>query len=254
MKKLLALIVLAAIGFYAAWPIYSGWRLMNAMNNGDAAGLANLVDFDSVRRSMRPAVEAQVGQRVDQQMAQMNPLVGKMAGDFKGQITSQVADTVLSQVVTPENVIRIAREGGNVAGTVEKIVMEQMSKAGGLPGLPGGGSGGGGMPAIPGGLGGVLGGLGGLGGAAGQLGIPGMGGGAKVDSAPAPAIAPPSTANSPTPKPSYGLGNIKSFGFAGPLGLSLSVARDPAATKPDLTTVMRFTGSDWKITDVVPHL
>lgn len=252
MKKLLALIVLAIFGFYAAWPIYSGWRLMNAMNNGDAAGLANLVDFDSVRRSMRPAVESQISQRVDEQVAQMNPLVGKMAGEMKSQITAQLADTVLAQAVTPDNVIRIAREGGNFAGTVEKIVLEQMSKVGGLLGLPGGTSGGG-TPAIPGGLGGVLGGLGGLGGAVGQLGVPGMRGGAKVDSAPAPAPAPKS-ADASSAKPSYGLSNIKSFGFAGPLGLSLSVARDPAAAKPDLTTVMRFTGSDWKITDVVPHL
>jgi hypothetical protein len=69
--------------------------------------------------------------------------------------------------------------------------------------------------------------------------------------APAPAPAPAAKADQ---KPSYGLSNIKSFGFDGPLGLKLSVAQSPAATKPDVTAVMRFTGLDWKLTDVIPHL
>jgi hypothetical protein len=249
MKRLLALLILGVIGFYAVWPIYSGWRILSAMNSGNASGLANLVDFDSVRRYMRPAVQAQVTQRVDQQLSQAGPLASSLGGSAKQQVTGSLTDAILTQIVTPETVIRIAREGGNVAGSIEKIVTEQMGKVGSLPGLPGGGSGGG-LPGIPGGLGGVLGGLG----AASQLGgISGLGGSAPSTPAPAPPAAP-APAAAPASAPSYGLGNIKGFGFAGPLGLSLSLARDPASTKPDVTTVMRFTGTDWKITDVIPHL
>jgi hypothetical protein len=255
MKKLLALLVLALFGFYVAWPAWSGYRLATALQTGDADLLAAKIDFDSVRTGLRPMVEAEVGKRLDEQLRSAGPLAGALGGDLRKQMVTRVAETAVAQLVTPANLIRIAREGGNVAGTVEKIVMEQIGKVSlpGLPSLPGGGGSGGGLP---GGLGNVLGGAIGGGGALGGLGgLPGLGAGQPKAPAPAPAPVPAPTASKPADsKPGYGLANIKRFGFAGPLGLAVSLAQDPAAAKPDVTAVMRFTGFDWKLAEVVPHL
>lgn len=249
MKKLIALLILGLLGFYVAWPAWSGYRLYSALNSGDEATLAGKIDFPSVRDSMRPAVAAEVDKQFDQQLRQAGGGLGSMlGGDIKKQMLPKLVDGVLQTVITPANVIRIARQGGSVAESVQKILAEQMSKAGGLPGSGGGSGSGGSMPSLPGGLGG-------LGGAAAKLGLPGMGGGSSEPAKTAPAPATPSAATATDKgKPQFGFSNIKSFGFNGPLGLGLSLAKDPGASKPDLTAVMSFSGFDWKLTKLVPHL
>lgn len=256
MKRLIALAILLLLGFYVVWPAWSGYRIAAALQAKDAAMLKSKIDFTSVRAGLRPVVEVEVGKELDKQAGQgLGSLLG---GDLKKQMVPKLVDMVLDKVITGENVIRIASEGGNVAGSVQKIMMEQLSKSGGIPGLPsipgltGGGSGSSG--GLPGGLGGVLAGAAGAAGAGGLklpggLNIPGMGGGqAQAPAAAAPAAAPKSDA-----KPSFGMANIKSFGFS-PLAYTVGVGKDPAAPKPDATIKMRFTGFDWKITDIVPNL
>jgi hypothetical protein len=89
------------------------------------------------------------------------------------------------------------------------------------------------------------GGLGNLGDLAGKIGI----GGKKPESAPAPKAAAPAAA-----PPSYGLDNLKVFNIVGPLAFEIGVAKDKAATEPDVTAEMRFTGLDWRVTAVRPRL
>jgi hypothetical protein len=255
MKKLIALVILALLGFYVAWPAWSGYRIFTALRSNDAALLESKIDFPRVRQSMRPAVEIEVDKQIDAQLKQAGGgAAAALGGELKKQLAPKLVDTVLESVVTPANVLRIAAEGGNVAGTVQKILAEQMGKAGGLPGLgdltrQGGSDSGGGRS--PGGLGGVIGGLGGFGGAAGQLGIPGFGGGSPQVQQPPPQPAPAASGGG---KPSYGLSNIKGFGLDGPLGYWVSLARNGASAKPDVTAGMSFSGFDWKVTRVVPHL
>jgi hypothetical protein len=253
MKRLLALVVLLLLGFYVAWPAWSGYRIAAALQSKDATMLASKIDFASVRTGLRPVVEVEVGKEIDKQAGQ--GLGGVLGGDLKKQLAPKLVDMVLNTVITPENIIRIASEGGNVAGSVQKIMMEQLSKSGGIPGMPnipglGGGSGGGG--GLPGGLGSVLGAAGAAGlKLPGGLNIPGMGGGQAQ--APAPVAAPAAPAAKSDAKPSYGMSNIKSFGFS-PLAYTVGVGRDPAAAKSDATIKMSFSGFDWKITDIVPNL
>jgi hypothetical protein len=51
-----------------------------------------------------------------------------------------------------------------------------------------------------------------------------------------------------------GFGNIKSVGFEGPFAVSVGLARDPAASGPDLTATMSFTGTGWRVTGLVPRI
>ena len=56
------------------------------------------------------------------------------------------------------------------------------------------------------------------------------------------------------PRRRLGLANIKSYRIAGPLSLAVGVARDAAATEPDVTVELAFTGADWKVVGIVPRL
>ena len=55
-------------------------------------------------------------------------------------------------------------------------------------------------------------------------------------------------------KSAYGLGNVKSFRFAGPFAMQFGVARSADATAPELTTQMTFKNYDWRITKLAPNL
>src|SRR5262245_1766241 len=50
----------------------------------------------------------------------------------------------------------------------------------------------------------------------------------------------------------YGFANIKSIRPASPFRYELGVAKDQAATRPDIIVDFGFTGTDWKITGVRP--
>lgn len=246
MLRLVTLAVLAALGFWVAWPAFSGFQINSALNAGDAAALGRKIDFDSVRVSLRPAVTAEAGKRVDEAMARQGAGGVALAGDIKAQLLPKIVDGALVTLVTPENIIRVYREGDKAKDAIARIVAEQMGKSGG-------------------GLGAVLGGLsGGAGGAAGSAGaldkLGGLFGGKKSPvrdvtnepAPPAPGAAAPAAA--PQSPPSYGLGNIKSFGFDGPLKMRAGVAKDPAAAVADVTAELSFTGTDWKLTGLVPRL
>jgi hypothetical protein len=207
---------------------------------------------------LRPVVTAEMGKRIDKEMQNLGPLAQSIGGDLKTKMQGQLVDQVLATVVTPANVIRIAHDGGNIAASVEKVLGEAAGQIGAVAGggaLAGKASGGGGLGGI---LGGVLGGTPGAGGASGGdlAGILGKAlGGMKKSAETAPAAAPadPKSA-APAGKRSFGLGNLKAFGFDGPLSFYASVAKDASAPKADGTVGMSFTGGDWKLTRVVPNL
>jgi Protein of unknown function (DUF2939) len=249
MKKLIAVAILALLGFYVAWPAWSGYRIASALASRDVALLASKIDFPSVRTSLRPAVTAEVEKEIGKQAG--GGFGALLGGDFKKQLVPQLVETVLEKIVTAENVIRIAAEGGDMAGSVQKILLEQLSKTGGIPGLPNLGGGSGGSAGAAGGLGG----LGGILGGKGLSGLPGMGGsGAAQPQARAEAPTASQAAKSTDGKASFGLGNIKRFALTGPAGYAVSVAKNAGADKADATATMAFSGFDWKITSLVPHL
>ena len=67
----------------------------------------------------------------------------------------------------------------------------------------------------------------------------------------APADTPPQAGNDPR---RLGLANIKSYRITGPLTLSVGVAREAAATEPDVTAELEFSAGGWKVVGIVPRL
>lgn len=265
MKRIAMVVVLALLGFYIAWPTFSAFRLNQGLKARDAALVAGKIDFDSLRQSLRPAVERETEKTVDDALAKAGNLAAGLGGQLKSQFMGKIVDHALATLVTPEILIRIHSEGGNFKESLSRIVREQAGKLGGIPGPAGiGGLG----EVLGGALGGgsagkVTGGLGGVGAALDKLGgDKGLGGlfGKKEDAAPAanpvrtvPETAAAAPAAKPAAAPSYGLANIKHFGFEGPLSFALGLAKDPAASEPDVTARMAFSGGDWKLVGLVPR-
>ncbi len=256
MKRLLLLIVLLGLGFYVAWPAWSGYQIKSALEAGDAETLSNKIDFVSVRESLRPAASHHAeGMMADALQQAAGPVSNIFDDQTKVALLPKIVDSTLNQIVTPQNLIRIARHGGTIKEAVAKIVKEQMSRSlGGLAGLSklgqvkiAGEDGGAGTDLDIGGLvGGIVGAA--TGGKKGGLGDLFGAGSKKRESAVAPAPEPQKKAK----KRKFSLDNIKTFGFAGPLGLQVGVAQDPKAKQADITAEMGFRGMDWKLVALRP--
>jgi len=253
MKRLIALCILPlllAIGFYAAWPAWTGYRISTALKAGDSATLDSKIAFEDVRASLRPAAEHKIGEVYDAYQARSGG-AGLIISQIKADVVPRVADIALKSLVTPENLIRLARAKGTLKDGAERILKERVARIG-LPGLQGTGSLEGdaeagssppGSVRLPGRLAGLA------------EKIPGLGGIARQQSEPQQ-TAPPTVEVAPeeTSRPSYGIANIKHLGILGPLGFEIGVAKDSAAKVPDVIVEMRFVNADWRVTAVRPRI
>jgi Protein of unknown function (DUF2939) len=249
-KRLILLLVIAALGFYVAWPAWSAYRIATAVTNQDEPALAGKIDFPSLQESLRPVATSEIGKRIDKETATLGPLGQALAANLKSQMGAKIIDQVLATVVTPRSIIRIANEGGDIAASVEKALSEAAGQVKGASGSTGATS-----TDVPSRTGGVAGIFGQAVGGADVAGMAGkvLGGAAKPSSSPAtePVAKTEPVAAS---KRAFGLGNIKGFSMAGPLSFNLAIARDAAQPKADATIGMSFTGGDWKLTRIVPNL
>lgn len=222
MKRMLLLALLAIFVFYIGWPAFSAFQIRQGLAAADQARLASKIDFDQVRVSLRPAVEREADSAFNAAIEKVGPTVGQIAVKLKERALPAVVDRVLAILVTPDGVVRIVRDGGNLARSIKRMVNEQTENSGALGGA----------------LGGIF--------------------GKKTDGAAAmPAEAAGKDAAERDAKwaarPRYGIANIKRLGFDGPLGISIGVAKDTAATEPDLTAHLAFTGFDWKLVGLTPR-
>jgi hypothetical protein len=227
--------VLLLLGFYVAWPAWSGYAIRSALQNKDAPALAAKVDFESVQASMRPVVTQKVLEGYDRYQTQLGPTGGLVLGQLKKDTVPRIVEASLKSLLTPEMIVRIASEAGPIKEAIDRIMREQMARA-----VPGGeitnasGDTGGG-PLRPG-LGGLLG--------------KALKGGDQT-AKPAPAAEPVPAAKPIANK--FSLTNIKSFAFTSPLSFQVGVAKDPATPDADVTVQMSFIGGDWKVTGLVPR-
>ena len=266
MFRFILLVLLVAVGFYVAWPAYTGYRIHRALEAGNQPALEATIDFPSVRRSMRGPLMDQVDRRIETVMRDLGPATKAVADQIPRNKIEQVIDGALATVVTPPKVLDIYASGGNYNAAIKEAIMAEIDKIGGLPALLGIGkalAGSGDQPAgkeegtsIAGfkvqdefvellrnkDLANALGGL------AGKIG-PNP---AKI----ADKLFPPPKETEPGDGRTgeFGFGNIKGFGFAGPTAMRVSLAKSAASADPDVTTEIAFKNYDWRVTKVIPDL
>ncbi len=256
MSRLLALLILGLVAFYVAWPAWSGYQIKTALDAGDSAGLARKIDFDRVRASLRPAVTAEVEKSLGAAIAasgQPPEVVAKVKADAMPKLV----DTALNGIVTPESVVRLYRERANLKTIVARIVAEKLASREGLAAL---GSLAGAISPGKVDTGNIIGQLGKL---AEQSGVdPGKildglfgkkdGGAGSVGTT--AASSGRSGASGGVGSGGITIDNIKSFAMVGFAGYAIGIAKDKAATRPDLTAEIAFTGSDWQLVALTPNL
>jgi len=215
MKKLLAvLIVVLLLAFYGVWPIWSGYQIYSAVNAKHAQTLERKIDFPAVRVSLRSATTQKISELYDRPQSQL-PSSPVLVARIKQEVASSIVDAALERLVTADNLIRIASEGGQLNDSVERMLRDQII---------------------------------GIGDGAGKT---RAGGTAVGKQGP---VVRTVAAEEQTPVRSYGLRNVKSFGMLGPLRFEIGVAKHAAAKEADLTAELSFTGTDWKVTAVKPRL
>lgn len=255
MSRLFALIILALVGFYVAWPAWSGYQIKAALDAGDTTTLARKIEFERVRASLRPAVAAEVEKSLAAAVSASGQPPATL-DKLKSEAMPKLVDMALNGLVTPEGVARIYRERKDIKTAVATIVAENLASPEGLVLL---GSIAGSLSTDKASVGNVLGQLGKL---AEQSGVDtgkllgGLfgkpkGGAEQVAGGKSPAASTPTPA-SPSSDNGFGIDNIKSFAMSGPTGYVIGVAKDKAARAPEVLAEMAFTGGDWKLVGIVP--
>jgi hypothetical protein len=133
MFRFILLVLLAAVGFYVAWPAYTGYRIHRALEAGNQPALEATIDFPSVRRSMRGPVIRQVDRRIEAVMRDLGPAAKAVADQIPRDKIEQVIDGALATVITPPQVIDIYAKGGNYNAAIKEAIMVEIDKIGGLP-------------------------------------------------------------------------------------------------------------------------
>lgn len=272
MKRLILLVVLLAIGFYGAWPAFTGYRIYQGLEGNDPAMLAAKIDFPSVRQSMRGPVMVQVNTRIESVMKDLGPATKLVGDQIPKDNIEKIIDGALATVVEPKRIAEIYSSGGDLNAAIKDAVLSEIDKMGGLASVlkldkllgQGGGDGQGSDAPSGGGdtIGGIKipGGLGDLlknkevrkvvGDLAGKAGLDP----AKMAGKLFPSRDGKAGATKPAGKPSYGLGNIKNFAFPSPTAMQVGVARSPSASDPEVTAEIAFRNYDWRVTKLIPNL
>lgn len=222
---LLLILVLALVGFYGAWPAWTGYRIKTAIDGNDPVSLETSIDFASVRNSLRPVLGGEIQRQLARLGGEGGGIGAVIAGQIRGDLQQRIVDAALARLVTPEGVIRIAREGRSLQKNVERVLIEHTGRGG--DGERGG---------VAGRIEDIL-----------RRRTPG-------GQPPAPAPAPVSTEAEPPRRQPLGVANVKTLRLDGPLAILVGVARDPTQPYPDVTARLAFTGGGWRVVEVIPRI
>ena len=122
------MLAIALLGFYVAWPAWSGYVIREALRSQDAARLASKVDFERVRASLLPVVTAKVDEGVGRYQSQLGGAGAILLEQFKKDALPKVVDATLRVLVTPQMIIRLASEAGPIREGIDRVVREQLGR------------------------------------------------------------------------------------------------------------------------------
>ncbi len=271
MFRLILLVLFVAFGFYVVWPSVNGYRIYQALETNEPALLASKIDFPSVRQSMRQPVLNQVNRRIGALMKELGPAAGLAGDQIPSDNIERIIDGALERVVTPDKIAEVYSQGGDINAAIKDAVLAEIDGMGGLAsvlkldqllarktkdhqGADNQDASSIGGFKIPDGVAGMLkdkdvsavvGGL------AAKYGLDARRLAGKLFPSRQGSLAETSSGKAPS---SYGLGNIKSFGFNGPLAMQVGAARSPKGEVADITAEVAFKNYDWRVIRVIPNL
>jgi Protein of unknown function (DUF2939) len=102
------LIALFAVG-YAAYPLWSVWRLKDAVARGDVEAVRERVVWQSVRQSLRRSMTTYAGLQSDAATANGAAPRVTLWGRIKRSFGTRMLDRFIATYVTPEGFVRLHR-------------------------------------------------------------------------------------------------------------------------------------------------
>ena len=243
MKKILFLAVMVAATFYLAWPAFSLFQIAEGVKGKDEAKLQNKIAWQSVRSSLREPVNKMVKKEIGNQ-AKGQGVEGVIVGQLAGEYAPQVVEKILDAYVTPKGIIMLAEQGGKLKTAdlgLGGLVQNLKNQKSGANESGDGGQLGDLLNTVKEVAGKIPGGKELVGNALGNYGKDLFKDVAKK------------SADKPEAKiTNYGLNNIKSLTFNGPLSFEVGLAKSPTAKNPDVIAGMSFVDMDWKLSKFVP--
>ena len=119
-KLVLVAIALAVVSFFAA-PAVAFFGIRSAAQSDDVAGLQRLVDFDSVRASLRPQLSNRP-EALTPPPSFMNDPIGAFRRQFEETVAPQGPDP--DAYLTPDAIDGLTRGEGRYAAVVSTATME----------------------------------------------------------------------------------------------------------------------------------
>lgn len=243
MKKLVFFAVMIAATFYLAWPAFSLFQIAEGVKGKDEAKLQNKIAWQSVRASLREPVTKMVKKEIDNQ-AKGRGVEGLVLGELAGKYSPQVVEKILDAYVTPKGIIMLAEQGGKlktadlgIDGLVQSLNSQNIGVNNGSDGELLGDL----IKRAKEAAGKIPGGKELVGNALGKY-------GKEIFKD----VENKSADKSGSKLTSYGLNNIKSISFNGPLNFEVALSKSPTARKPDVIAGMSFVDMDWKLSKIVP--
>lgn len=244
MKKLFFLIILGALAFYAAWPAYSLYQIVDGVKAPDESKLQQKIAWGPLRQSLHAPVTERVKKEIGTQ-SKGRGIEGALAGELGKNVAPQLVEQILDAYVTPKGIIALVANGGRI--DYSKLGIGNLVQQFGGKSAPGNDAGGIGdlidaakeiVSTVPGGkelLTSTL--------SKYSKDLKGI-----VDTESKQAVKDGGNSTSV----GYGPDNIKSFEFTGPMSFEVGIAKSPTAKKADLIAGMRFIDNDWKLDKLVP--
>ncbi|HEY2132797.1 MAG TPA: DUF2939 domain-containing protein [Acetobacteraceae bacterium] len=126
-KRTFGVLLLATFA-YAITPYICLWRLYNAVEQGDAATLAQVVDWNSVRRGLKEDIaEGIIGMAPAETVARGNTLPAFGSGFVTG-----IASNVVDEEVTPQHLAEAVRDAQPATAPAQPAAPDNASGFGSL--------------------------------------------------------------------------------------------------------------------------
>ena len=123
MRKLLVLVLLAAIAGYVYLPYHTANRLEEALRSADKDALDRLVDFASVRRALKDQMKAKLAEKAlnvataggaPSQSAAAATALGNQV--ISGLLAGTVAERMVDNLITADGVAALLKAGHSIKG------------------------------------------------------------------------------------------------------------------------------------------
>lgn len=112
---------------YCVWPLVGAAQLAATVQGGPPAAIVQRIDLPALRRSLAHQIVAAY-LRQNEKLSRMNGLAQSLAGG----VGASVADSILEDMLTPDNIAAMLKDGRMTAGKIQASAGVRLPKLGSI--------------------------------------------------------------------------------------------------------------------------